>query len=246
MSTVPFSLELEMSKDWRLYEGVRRNVSSPDWMGESGELAYRLPGLMVLKHYVSGQTLRTAAEGALDPSIERGVASTRVGRISVYEGGERISFSSSGVAVMSPVDVPVFPYELVQERAGSTESSFGQPTASSTIKVSEPSREALDAFGAMELVGEFALGLDGETPVPWVVSMVERIARAVESRTKGYVYSVDEDGAYSFDAWLPNGRFIMCEVDLYGEINTGLYHSPSGPQEMFLPRMTESELLGIF
>ena len=94
-----------------------------------------------------------------------------------------------------------------------------------------------------QLARQFVLGIDGETPMPSVVNMVERIARAVEAKTTGYVYSVDEDGAFSFDAWLASGLFIMCEVDLYGEINAGLYRSPTGPQESFLPRMTEDELL---
>ena len=93
------------------------------------------------------------------------------------------------------------------------------------------------------LAKQFALGVDGENPTPSVVNMVERIARAVEARTTDYIHSVDADGAFSFDAWLANGLFIMCEVDLYGEINAGLYRSPTGPQESFLPRITEDELL---
>ena len=93
------------------------------------------------------------------------------------------------------------------------------------------------------LARRFALGVDGETPTPSVVDMVERIVRTVEAKTTDCVYSVDEDGAFSFDAWLASGLFIMCEVDLYGEINAGLYHSPTGPQESFLPCITEGELL---
>ena len=97
-----------------------------------------------------------------------------------------------------------------------------------------------------QLAKQFALGIDGETPTPSAVNMVERIARSVEAKTTDYVYSVDEDGAFSFDAWLACGLFIMCEVDLYGEINAGLYRSPTGPQESFLPRITEQELLDNF
>ena len=93
------------------------------------------------------------------------------------------------------------------------------------------------------LARQFALGIDGETPTPSVVNMVDRIVRAVEAKTTDYVYSVDEDGAFSFDAWLANGLFIMCEVDLYGEISAGLYRSPTGPQESFLPCITEDEML---
>ena len=97
-----------------------------------------------------------------------------------------------------------------------------------------------------QLTKQFALGIDGEIPRPSVVDIVERIVRAVEDKTTGYVYSVDEDGAFSFDAWLDSGLFIMCEIDLYGEINAGLYHSPTGPQESFLPCITEDELLDKF
>ena len=97
--------------------------------------------------------------------------------------------------------------------------------------------------GQHQLARQFALGIDGETPLPSVVNMVQRVARAVEAKTTDYVYSVDEDGAFSFDAWLASGLFIMCEVDLYGEINAGLYRSPTGPQESFLSRITENELL---
>ena len=97
-----------------------------------------------------------------------------------------------------------------------------------------------------QLTRQFALGIGGETPTPSVVNTVERIVRAVEDKTTSYVYSVDEDGAFSFDAWLDSGLFIMCEIDLYGEINAGLYHSPTGPQESFLPCITEDELLDKF
>ena len=93
------------------------------------------------------------------------------------------------------------------------------------------------------LARQFALGACGETPAPPVVEMVERISRAAGAGTTGLVQSVDEDGAFSFEAWLASGLFIMCEVDLCGEINAGLYHSPTGPRESFLPNVTEDELL---
>ena len=95
------------------------------------------------------------------------------------------------------------------------------------------------------LAEQFALGIDDETPDPRVVRIVDLIARTVDAKTRHYVYSVDADGAFSFDAWLSNDLFVMCEIDLYGEINAGLYQSPTGPQESFLSRITEDELLDI-
>ena len=106
--------------------------------------------------------------------------------------------------------------------------------------------EKLSEFsGQHQLARQFALGIDGEAPTPSVVRMVDHIVKAVEAKTKDCVCSVDEDGAFSFEGWLSTGQFVMCEVDLYGEINAGLYHSPTGPQESFLSCITEEELLDI-
>ena len=118
-----------------------------------------------------------------------------------------------------------------------TRENWGRPMAAATLPQGRVQHQ---------LTRQFALGIDGETPTPSVVDIVERIVRAVEDKTTDYVYSVDEDGAFSFDAWLDSGLFIMCEIDLYGEINAGLYHSPTGPQESFLPCITEAELLDKF
>ena len=108
-----------------------------------------------------------------------------------------------------------------------------------------PQRPGPEETPSQKAARQFASGIDGEIPTPSAVQMVERIARAVLNLTESYVYSVDEDGAFSFDARLTSGRFIMCEVDPSGEINAGLYHSPTGPLESFQPRMTEAELLAI-
>ena len=93
------------------------------------------------------------------------------------------------------------------------------------------------------IAGQFAAGIDGEGPAQPVVEMVDRVATAIEAKTTGRVYSVDDDGAFSFDAWTSNGLYMMCEIDIYGEINAGTYHGPAGPQERFMRQITERELL---
>lgn len=98
--------------------------------------------------------------------------------------------------------------------------------------------------GLHPLARQFEQGVDGDRPDSSVVRMVDRIARDVEAKTVSFVYSIDEDGAFSFDARLESGLFIMCEVDISGEINAGLYHGPSGELEKFLARTKEEELLG--
>ena len=98
--------------------------------------------------------------------------------------------------------------------------------------------------GLHPLAIQFEQGVDGDRPKYSVIRMVDRIAGVVEAKTVSFVYSIDEDGAFSFDARLERGRFIMCEVDIYGEINAGLYHGPFGEMEKFLARTTEEELLG--
>ena len=69
--------------------------------------------------------------------------------------------------------------------------------------------------------------------------MVSRIAKVIDSKTISFIYSIDEDGAFSSDARLESGLFIMCEVDISGEINAELYHGPFGELERFLARTTK-------
>jgi hypothetical protein len=46
--------------------------------------------------------------------------------------------------------------------------------------------------------------------------------------------SVGEDGVLSFEAVLPDGRFIMCERSPQGSLNTGVYEGPDGRLLEFL------------
>ena len=97
------------------------------------------------------------------------------------------------------------------------------------------------------LAAEFARGVDDVIPGPSVVAMVDRLIRLVEAKTANLVRSVDEeDGSFSFEGWLPDGLFIMCEIAQDGEINAGLYRSPTGPQERFLANLTEQELESLY
>ena len=84
------------------------------------------------------------------------------------------------------------------------------------------------------------------SPHPDVVGMVGRIIKGVIEKTEEAEYSVDEDGALSFEAMLASGLFIMCEVSLRGHINAGLYRGPDGDLVEFLGRSTEEELSDLF
>ena len=103
---------------------------------------------------------------------------------------------------------------------------------------------AFEQLGLHSLARQFEQGVDGDRPDSSVVRMVDRIARVIETKAVSFVYSIDEDGAFSFDARLGSGLFIMCEVDISGEINAGLYHGPLGELDKFLAHTTEEELLG--
>ena len=89
----------------------------------------------------------------------------------------------------------------------------------------------------------FEQGIDSKKPQSTTVQMVDRIARTVEEETLSHVQSVDEDGAFSFDAQLKSGLFIMCEVSASGQIDAGLYQGPQGDLQRFLARTREEELL---
>ena len=44
----------------------------------------------------------------------------------------------------------------------------------------------------------------------------------------GLEHSADPDGTVSFEAVLPDGRFIMCERSPRGRLNAGIYEGPRG------------------
>ena len=84
------------------------------------------------------------------------------------------------------------------------------------------------------------------TPLPNIVEIVDRIIKTVIEKTSEPDYSVDDDGAVSFEATLHDEHFIMCEVSTAGNINAGLYRDPQGGLETFLFSPTEEQLLILF
>lgn len=106
--------------------------------------------------------------------------------------------------------------------------------------------DAEEAYQWHSIAREFSFGANGEVPERDIIAKVDRMIKAVISGTEDAEYSVDEDGALSFEATLSSGLFIMCEVSLAGNINAGLYYGPDGDLDRFLTRPTEEELLGLF
>ena len=70
---------------------------------------------------------------------------------------------------------------------------------------------------------EFAAGLDGKRPEPWVVEMAARIANAALAKTREPEISVDVDGALSFDLRLANEYLLLAELEIDGSIDASVY-----------------------
>ena len=102
-----------------------------------------------------------------------------------------------------------------------------------TSKTQAAAKAALD---------EFAAGLDGKRPVPWVVEMAARIANAALARTREPEISVDVDGALSFDLELPGGRLLLAELEIDGNIDAGVYEPPMEPVKL-MPDATEADVI---
>ncbi len=114
------------------------------------------------------------------------------------------------------------------------------------IRQSTQQRPATTIQTLHPVAREFSSGVSGITPEASVVEMVDRIIQAVIGKTHKPEYSVDSDGALSFETTLKNGTFIMCEVSLAGNINAGLYSDTDSDLERFMARATEEELLDLF
>ena len=89
---------------------------------------------------------------------------------------------------------------------------------------------------------EFAAGLDGKRPEPWVVEMAARIANAALAKTREPEISVDVDSALSFDLELPGGRLLLAELEIDGSINAGVYDPPLEPVKL-MPDATEADII---
>ena len=89
---------------------------------------------------------------------------------------------------------------------------------------------------------EFAAGLDGKQPEPWVVETAARIANAALGKTREPEISVDLDGALSFDLVLPGGRLLLAELEIDGSIDAGVYDPPMEPVKL-MPNATEADII---
>ena len=70
---------------------------------------------------------------------------------------------------------------------------------------------------------EFAAGVDGKRPEPWVVEIASRIAGAALAKTREPEISVDVDGALSFDLRLANEYLLLAELEIDGSIDASVY-----------------------
>ncbi|MYE41972.1 MAG: hypothetical protein F4X27_17365 [Chloroflexi bacterium] len=89
---------------------------------------------------------------------------------------------------------------------------------------------------------EFAAGIDGNHPDPWVVEMATRIAKAALTKTREPEISVDMDGGLSFDLELPSGRLLLAELGIDGSIDAGVYDPPLEPVKL-MPDSTEADVI---
>ena len=91
-------------------------------------------------------------------------------------------------------------------------------------------------------VAEFAAGLDGKRPEPWVVEMAARIANEALAKTREPEISVDVDGALSFDLELSNGNLLLAELEIDGSIDAGVYGPQMEPVQR-MPKATEADII---
>ena len=100
--------------------------------------------------------------------------------------------------------------------------------------------------GLHPIAKEFAEGVSGRKPQPVHIAMIDRLMKTVGEKTERAEYSVDDDGAVSFETPLKSGQFIMCEVSLSGNINAGIYTAADGDLVEFLACPSEEDLLTWF
>ena len=98
------------------------------------------------------------------------------------------------------------------------------PLVVDTSRVSQSDVRGWEFLSGLHPIAmEFAEGISGHKPQPVHVAMIDRIMKTIEKKTEGAEYSVDDDGAVSFETTLKTKQFIMCEVSLSGNINAGIY-----------------------
>ena len=99
---------------------------------------------------------------------------------------------------------------------------------------------------AKAALAEFAAGLDGKRPEPWVVEMAARIVNAALAKTREPDISVDDaDGALSFDLELSDGYLMMAELYIDGNIDASVYDAQKKLAHR-MPSATESDIIAWF
>ena len=95
-------------------------------------------------------------------------------------------------------------------------------------------------------ITEFAAGLGGKQPEPWVLEMAARISNEALTRTRQPDISVDDaDGALSFDLELANGYLMMAELYIDGNIDASVYDAQKKLAQR-MPSATESDIVAWF
>lgn len=94
-------------------------------------------------------------------------------------------------------------------------------------------------------LAEFAAGLDGKLPEPWVVEMAARIVSEASAKTVKHDISFDdEECALSFDLELSNAHLILAELWSDGNIDASVYDSEKRRVKR-MPKATETEILAL-
>ena len=92
---------------------------------------------------------------------------------------------------------------------------------------------------------EFAAGLDGKQPEPWVVEMAARMVSEASAKSVKHDISFgDEECALSFDLELANGHLILAELWSDGSIDASVYDSEKRRVKR-MPKATETEILAL-
>ncbi len=95
-------------------------------------------------------------------------------------------------------------------------------------------------------VAEFAAGLEGKRPEPWVVEMAARIVSEALAKAVKHDISFDEEEcALSFDLELPDGHLILAELWSDGSIDASVYDSEKQRVKR-MPKATETDVTGWF
>ena len=95
------------------------------------------------------------------------------------------------------------------------------------------------------VIAEFAAGLNGKQPEPWVVEIAARIVSEALAKTVKHDISFDdEECALSFDLELSNRHLILAELWSDGSIDASVYDSEKRRVKR-MPKATETEILAL-